>query len=122
MEKKKKINLRLLEKNVELDERAADYILKKIEKLEKNVRTEADWEVEISRDKKSIFYAEFMLKTPRETYRSEETSGSLEKAVDAATDKISRQIKDNRTKLKDLKKRGARSIKKKMVIDQKARF
>lgn len=116
------LNLRLFCKNVTLDDRTKDYIIKRLQKMEKFLKGSLEYEVEINMDKKGKFYAEIMIKTPHKLYRTTKTSESIEGSVDMAIDEMQRQIVRDVDKLRDLRERGARSIKKKIVIDKKARF
>jgi ribosomal subunit interface protein len=120
--KNKTLNLRLFCKNVELDDRTRDYIIKRIEKMEKFLKKSLEYEVEVSANKKGQFYVEIMIKTPYKLYRSEETSESIEGSIDIAVSEMQTQIVRDIDKIRDLKERGARSIKKKVVISEDARF
>lgn len=122
MPEEKMLNLRLFCKNVELDDRTKDYIIKRIGKMEKFLKKSLEYEVEVSMDKKGKFYVEIMIKTPYKLYRSEETSESVEGSVDIAISEMQTQIVRDIDKIRDLKERGARSIKKKVVISEDARF
>lgn len=122
MENKKTPSVRMMYKNISLDERTKDYVLKRISKLEKFNSQILEFEVEISVDKKGLFRVEIMVKTPYELYRAEETSESVEGSIDVATEDMANQINKDKKRIKELRERGARSLKKKMVIDQNARF
>jgi ribosomal subunit interface protein len=122
MAKEKMLNLRLFCKNVKLDDRTKDYIIKRISKAEKILKKTLEYEVEVSMDKKGLFRVEIMVETPYKLYRTEETSESIEGSVDMAADQMQRQITADSGRIRDLKKRGARSIKKKMVVAEEARF
>jgi putative sigma-54 modulation protein len=116
------LNLRLFCKNVALDDRTKDYILKRIQKMEKFLKKSLEYETEISMDKKGKFRAEIMIQTPYKLYRTEETSESVEGSVDMAVGELQRQIVRDSEKIRDLRKRGARSLKKKIVLDEESRF
>ena len=124
MVKKKDVSVRMAFKKVKIDERTKDYIEKRMRKIERLTKkfTKLEYETEIRRDKKGKFTAELMLKTPYELYRSEEISESIEGSVDMAVESLKNQIVKSKEKLKELRERGARSIKKKAVIDGNARF
>jgi ribosome-associated translation inhibitor RaiA len=79
-------------------------------------------EIEIDLDKKGKFRIELMALTPYHRYRVEEVSESIEGAIDIAENDIREQILKDKGKKETLKKRGRNSIKKKMVLDEKARF
>ena len=118
----KMLNLRLFCKNVTLEDKTKDYIVKRIQKLEKFLKKTLEYEVEVATDKKGLFYFELMIKTPRKLYRVSETSESVEGSTDMAVAEIQRQIVGDTERARDLRRRRARSIKKKIVIDAEARF
>lgn len=111
-------------RGIKIDERTQDYIEKRIKKIAKfiNNENESIYEIEISMDKKGGFRAEIMINTPYNLYRIEEVSKSIEGAVDLAVDELKNQISRDRDKMRELKERGARSFKKKIVLDENARF
>ncbi|MCX6763108.1 MAG: HPF/RaiA family ribosome-associated protein, partial [Candidatus Moranbacteria bacterium] len=73
-------------------------------------------------DKKGKFRAEVMVKTPRNLYRAEETTESIEGSVDIAVDELKDQIRKKKDRRVDLIKRGGRTIKKDIVLDENSRF
>lgn len=113
---------RFLQKGVEIDERTNDYVEKRLERITKLVDPATQFEVEIIRDKKGMFRVVVMVKTPHNLYRAEEESESVEGSVDIAIDELEAQLAKNRGKSRDLKRRGLRSVKKKLVVDEAARF
>lgn len=113
---------RFFTKNVELDERTEAYIEKRLERMKKLVDQVSQFEVEVIRDKKGKFRVEVMIKSPRNLYRAEETSESIEGSVDIVMDELEAQASKQKGKVRDLKRRGSRSIKKKLVVDRAARF
>jgi len=115
-------NVRLMCKNVKLDERTEDYIYKRVGKLSQFNGKILEFEVEICMDKKGKFRAELMVKTPYKLYRIEEITESIEGSVDIAVDEMKNQLAKDKDKIKELWERGARSIKKKTVIAEEARF
>ena len=119
---KKTPNVRFMCKDVSLDQRTQDYIYKRIEKLNKFNGKILEYEVEIIMDKKGKFRVELMVKTPYKLYRTEETTESVEGSIDIVVDEMKNQIVKDKDKIKELRERGARSIKKKTVIAEEARF
>ncbi len=115
-------NTRFLFQGVDIDERTRDYILKRLERIEKLVDPVSQFEIEIEKDKKGKFRVEIMVKTPHNLYRAEDTTESIEGSTDIAIDELEAQIDKKKDKHRDLKLRGQRSIKKKMVVDGSARF
>lgn len=113
---------RYLYKNVKIDDRTKEYVDKRLGKIEKVLKKILQCEIEIDLDKKGKFRAEIMVQAPKKLYRSEEISESIEGAVDVAVEEIIRQIGKSKDRLKELRERGARSIKKKVVLDKNARF
>lgn len=122
MANSKSFNLRIFLKNVILDERTEDYIRKRIGKLEKFSARVLEYEAEVCRDKKGKFRVELMVKTPYNLYRAEEITESVEGSVDIAVDELKKQMVKDKDKIKELRERGARSLKKKVVLDENARF
>lgn len=113
---------RFLFKGVDIDERTREYVLKRLERLEKLVDPISQFEVELDKDKQGKFRAEIMVKTPHTLYRAEETTISIEGSTDLVIDELVGQITKEKNKKHDLKLRGQRSIKKKLVVDESARF
>lgn len=116
------MNTRFLYKGLEIDERTREYILKRLERIEKLVDPVTEFEVEIDQDKKGKFRVEIMAKTPHVLYRAEETSVSVEGSTDIVIDELEAQVAKRKNKQHDLKLRGKRSIKKKIVFDKDSRF
>lgn len=116
------MNIRYLYKDVEIDDRTRDYIEKRIEKLEKISEKITLYEVEIDREKNGFFRVEVMTQVPGKIYRAEETTESVEGSIDAVVDELQIQIRRDKEKSRDIRERGARSIKKNMSLDKKARF
>jgi ribosomal subunit interface protein len=117
------MNIEYYHKNIDsLEGVTRDYVTEKMETLGKltDVR---DVYIEISQRKDGQFY---MNVTVRSTngfeYRAEEKSESVHACVDIIQDELRTQIRRNTEKARDLKRRGARSIKKKLTIDEKARL
>lgn len=116
------MSTRFLFQGVKIDERTKAYILKRLKRTVKLVDPVSEFEIEVSRDKKGKFRVEVMIKTPHNLYRAEETSVSIEGSIDIVMDELEAQISKQKTKHHDLKLRGGRSIKKKLVVDKTARF
>lgn len=116
-------NMRLFFKGVKIDERTEDYIRKRLLTIQKFLPKILRVEVEIDIDKKkNLFRAEVMVKTPYKLYRAEDTTKSIEGSVDSVVDDIKIQVNRDKDKMVTLRRRGGRSIKKKMAIDENARF
>lgn len=115
-------NMRYLYRGVEVDERTKGYVEKRLMVLDKFAENILQVEVEIDMDKKGKFRVEVMVKTPRDLFRAENTTESIEASVDMAVDELQDQMIHVKEKLNTLRERGARSIKKKMVVDGNARF
>lgn len=113
---------RYLVQGLELSVKTGEYIDKKLKRLAKLVDAASRFEVEVNQDKKGKFRVEVMVKTPHNLYRAEEVSESVEGSVDVVIDELEGQLTKNKTKSRDLKRRGQRSIKKKVVLDKAARF
>jgi ribosomal subunit interface protein len=115
-------NVRFMAKGLVIDDDAQEYILKRLETLDKVVGKVIQTEVEVDLDKKGKFRVEVMVKTPRNLFRAEEVTESIEGSIDLVVDHLQEQIVDEKEKFRTLRERGARSIKKKTVIDENARF
>lgn len=122
-------NMRIMLKGLTIDERTREYVEKRISSIKKLLKKydgdEPDTlkvEVEINLDKKGKFRVEVMVKTPRNLYRAEETTESVEGSVDLVENQLKTQIRRKKEEIRTKIVRGARSIKKKMAIDEDARF
>lgn len=104
-----------------------NYVQEKVDKLEKllngyDSQDELSVEVEFDQDKRGFWRLEIMIKTPHNLYRVEKKNEIISEAMDEAEEVLKKQIRRDRERIKDLRERGGRSIKKKAVIDEKARF
>lgn len=113
---------RFLFKGVELDARTRSYIDKRLKRITKLVDEVSKFETEVDMDKKGKFRVEVMVHTPHQLYRAEEQAESVEGSVDTVVDDLERQIARDKDRVTTLRRRGARSIKKKIVLDEDARF
>jgi ribosomal subunit interface protein len=112
---------------VSVSEQEKLYIDTKLEKVEKLLRKydrsdELKCEVEIEQDKRGVWRLEIMIQTPHNLYRAEKANHVLTEAMDETEEALKKQIQRDKERLKDLAYRGAMSIKKKVTIDQQARF
>ena len=109
-------------RGVEVDEQTQRYVVKRLNRLVKLVDPVSASTIEISIDKKGKFRVEIMVKTPQSLYRAEEITESIEGSIDIVIDELEKQIYQRKNKKRDLKIRGKRSIKKKVVYDKASRF
>lgn len=116
------MNVRYLFNGEKVSQKTKDYLAKRIEKLNRFLDKISGIEIEVEKDKRNFFRVEITVKVPGNAYLSEEISESIEGSLDMALEKIQRQIRKEKGKLRTVCKRGARSIKKKIVVDPKARF
>jgi ribosomal subunit interface protein len=116
------MNIRYLLKSLRIDDETREYIEKRLKTLEKLLDNILQIEVEIDLDKKGKFRIEIMPHTPHKKYRVEEIAESIEEGIDIAVADIKDQISKEKGKIGTLKKRGRMSLKKKMVLDEIARF
>jgi len=121
------MNIRFLFKELKINGPVRDYVEEKVQRLGKFFESyhkdaEISAEVEIDLDKKGKFRVEMMLHTPYRKYRGEETTESVEGSTDLVFEELESQIERDKDKIMTLRRRGGRSIKKKMVIDENARF
>jgi ribosomal subunit interface protein len=115
-------NVKLFFKGLKIDERTEEYVRKRLRATDKLNEKIMRIEVEIDKDKKGKFRAEVMVITPYKNYRAEETSESIEGSIDTVEEELCAQMTKDKDRRKTMIKRGGMSIKKKMVIDEKARF
>lgn len=107
---------------MEGSDRAQEYILKRLGEVSDLFDDLALYDIETSRDKKGFFRVEVNVHEPKELHRAEETSKSIEGSIDMVIEKLRSQITRTKDKERELEERGARSIKKKTVLDESARF
>lgn len=115
-------NVRFFTKGVEIDDRTKEYIIKRLGSLDKILQKVIQTEVEIDLDKKGKFRVEVMIKTPRDLFRAEDVTESIEGSIDLVVDELQGQVVKRQEKIWTKIMRGARSIKKKFTIDGDARF
>lgn len=94
-----------------MDTRTQEYILKRLERLEKLVDPVSKFEIETDMDKKGKFRVEVMIETPHHLYRAEDTTDSIEASIDMVVDELETQVIRHKEKMHDLKKEGAREFK-----------
>jgi ribosomal subunit interface protein len=109
-------------KGLQIDGRTREYIEKRLGTLDKFIENIIKAEVEIDLDKKGKFRVEVMIDTPRNMFRADNTTDSVEASIDMVVDELQKQVTHLKDRLRTLKKRGALSLKKKMVLDEDARF
>ncbi|NTW27320.1 MAG: ribosome-associated translation inhibitor RaiA [Candidatus Moranbacteria bacterium] len=115
-------NMRFFFKGLEVDAITRGYVEKRLSTLDKFADDILKSEVEIDLDKKGKFRVEVMLHTPRNMFRADNTTDSIEASIDMVVDELQAQVTHLKDKLRTLKKRGAISLKKKAVLDEGARF
>lgn len=120
------MNINYLMNSVKLNQEEKDYLTGKIEKNRKLLGDykddELNCEVDINLDKKNFFRVEIMIKTPHNLYRVVKTADTLMNVTDQIDEVLKKQIRRNKEKVRELKKRGNRSAKKSITIDGGARF
>jgi len=117
------MNIEYYHKNVEpLGSATRDYIEGKLNSIEKltDVR---DVRVEVSQRKDGEFYLNVSIRSAEGfEYRAEQKSHSINACIDIIEEELKVQIRRDIEKTRDLQRRGGRSIKKKMTVDESARF
>jgi len=108
------MNTRFLFKGVEVNALARDYILKRLERVEKLVDPVSKFEIEIGINEQRRFRVEIMVSTPYHLYRAEEATETAEGSTDIVVDKLESQIVHDKEKRKNLKRDGAREIKERL--------
>lgn len=113
---------RFLLQTSDASDEARAYITKKLAKLEKLADKASKIEIEVDKDKQGKYRVEVMIRSPRHLYRAEETSESIEGSMDLVVEKLLQELSHEKEREMTMKLRGARSIKKKVVLDTAARF
>ena len=113
---------RFLWKDMEAEEKVKAYILKRLREISDLFSRLTLYEIEVSRDKKGFYRVEVNASEPKTLYRAEETSRSAEGSIDMVIEKLRSQVTRTKVKERELEVRGARSIKKRNVVDEAARF
>ncbi|MEF3692494.1 MAG: ribosome-associated translation inhibitor RaiA [Candidatus Moraniibacteriota bacterium] len=116
------MNIKYLYKNITVEDSHRDYIEKRLTVIEKLLEKINVVEVEVGMDKKGLIRVEVMIRTPRDLFRADEISESLEGSIDIVVEELKTQITRKKEKIWTKIMRGARSIRKKMSIDKDARF
>ena len=114
---------RFFYKGIKIDDRTYEYVQKRLAAIDKILKKVLRVEVEIDIvKKKNLFRVEVMVKTTHKLYRAEDSTESIEGSIDSIVDDLKIQINRDKDKLVTLRRRGGRSLKKKLAIDQNARF
>ncbi len=113
---------KFLFQGLEIDEGSQQYIVKRLDRIQKLADAASVFEVEVDRDKKGKFRVEIMIRSPKKRYRAEEITESIEGSVDLVIDELEQQMTKEKDRTGTLVRRGGRSIKKKMTLDSDARF
>ncbi|NTW15094.1 MAG: ribosome-associated translation inhibitor RaiA [Candidatus Moranbacteria bacterium] len=111
-----------LAKDCTIRDSEREYIEKRLSEISDLFHTDSLFDVEVDMDKKGFFRVEVNVREPHDLTRAEETSKSVEGSIDMVIDKLRVQIVREKDRKRDLQERGARSIKKGLVIDDSARF
>ena len=115
-------NIKFFYKNIEVIDKEKSYIEKRLGSIDKMINKIVKTEVEVGKSEKGQFRVEVMITTPRDRFRAEEVSESIEGSIDIVVDELKNQIRRKKDKIWTKFIRGARSIKKKMSVDKDARF
>lgn len=119
---KKAQSVKMMFRGMDSNKKVEKYIEKRLQKINQLTKNVLEFEVEIDRDKKNLFRVELMAKTAHKLYRTEEISQSIEGSADIACEELAAQVIKDKDKTRDLKRRGLRSIKKKIILSKDARF
>jgi ribosomal subunit interface protein len=116
------MNVKYLYKNIIINDKQRDYIEKRLAPVEKLVEKITQIDVEIDLDKKFFCRVEVMVHTPRDLFRAEDISESVETSIDMVVEELKNQITRKKDKIWTRIMRGARSVKKMVSTDKNARF
>lgn len=121
--KEKNMSIKYYFKNTEsFDDDLRNYVETKLGSVEKLANVK-EIKVEASERKDHRFFMAVMVFAKNgDEFRAENEGISFQECVDVIEDELKKQIRRHKGKEKDLKKRGGISLKKKMVVDEKARF
>ena len=81
-------NMKFLFKGIVIDERTQEYIEKRLSTLDKFIENISNVEVEVDLDKKGKFRVEVMVHTPRNMFRADNTTDSVEASTDMVVDEM----------------------------------
>lgn len=119
---KKNMNIKYLYKNITINDKQRDYIEKRLASIKKITGNILKTEIEIEMDKKGKIRVEVMISTPRDLFRAEETSESVEGSIDMVVEELKTQIIRKKDKIWTRIMRGARTVKRMMSIDKNAQL
>jgi ribosomal subunit interface protein len=117
------MNVEYYHKNIDpLGGATREYIEEKLNSISK-IMPMRDARVEVSQRKDGDFYLNVSIRSERgEEYRAEEKSPSVNACIDIIEEELKKQVRSDKEKAIDMQRRGGRSIKKKLTIDEDARF
>lgn len=115
------MNVNYYHKNVApLGDASRDYIETKLGSIDEMVTIKSA-RIEVEQTKLG-YLLKVELLNDGHTYRAQQDGQSINECIDIIQEELKKQIRRSTEKERDLKERGARSIKKKTVIDEAARF
>ncbi|MCA9364649.1 MAG: ribosome-associated translation inhibitor RaiA [Candidatus Moranbacteria bacterium] len=106
----------------DMTEESKEYIEKRVTTLQKFFNKVTRAEVSVNKDKKGFFSVRLGIMTPGKVFTAKESAKTVEAAVDELEDAIKTQVRRTKEKAIDLGRRRGRSVKKKIAIDDHARF
>ena len=116
------MNIEYFFKNVDpISNEDREYIEKKIESI--NNLVNIDWvKINIEKIRDVFYHIGIKINCGGKTFFSEEEDKNLNACIDKIEDELKRQVRREKEKEITLRKRGGKSIKKRMSIDDNARF
>lgn len=118
------MNIKYNHKNIDsLEENVVEYIDQKINSVG-NLIDVLDAKVEVSDRKESnkVFMKVSLFTTKGDEFQAKNHGITFFECIDIIEEELKKQIRRFKGKNRDLKKRGGMSIKKKLTIDENARF
>lgn len=111
-------------KNVEpLEENLTDYIEEKLESIEKLIEIlEVKVDLSDRKENNKVFMKVSIFSTKGDEFQAKNHGVSFMECIDIIEEELKKQVRRFKEKNRDLRERGGRSIKKKMTIDEDARF
>ncbi len=115
------MNIKYYFKNINsLNESSRNYVEKKIDSVSELIKINL---VKVEIDKQNgVFHMSVQLDCSKNLFLAEENDRSINVCIDKIEDELKKQIRRFKKKNKDLRERGARSIKKRLTIDEDARL
>ncbi len=116
------MNIQYYHKNIDaLGEASRTYIESKLDDIA-DIRPINSARIEIDQIKTGDFHMSVQINCGRDVFFADATTPSVQACIDEIKDELATQMRRKKKRMRDLMKRGARSLKKKLTIDDNARL